>query len=273
MTDRKTVLDILAARMPLAYTVGLRALDAWMKTCSTGTLSLQSATGRKVSLYLGPARRFFGDPDATLKHRRGRVAIVIDRSVIQRDWMFSPWDVGEVLYHWRYGRIMNEYLTVAALQGNPKWEFTADQLQDFFRTFLDEAYEDPMQYLDGWVAPRPSIVFSTLQNTIYRAASDRWFGRVRGFTPAWTFEVRADAPVAIPTAMIIGIVLIEDECTNALVDACRAAFGSRYYGHPVPSDLLHPDLPPLILESATRGIIRRWLETQMPPVGGTSISD
>ena len=259
---RSLLLDALATDMPLAYTCGTGALKSWSQQSPGEPLQLMSASARSVSFYLGPARRYFGDPKATLEDGRGRLALLINRLVIQEDWKFSPFDVGEVLYHWREGRLTNEFVTVPIFTSRPTYEFPCSILTDYFRTFLDEGYEKPLDYLNGWCPPRPSLKFEILQNTVYRAASDRWFGRVRPFAPAWTFEVRSGRVTEIPIDAIEAVVLIRDPRVNADVPRLERflqQFGERTRTHVFERNITHPDLPTVILETETMGLIRDHL--------------
>lgn len=265
--QRARIIEIMGDYMPICYTGGLHALQSWADEGFEESITLKSPTARKICFYLGPARRYYGDPDATLKKGKGRVALLLDRNLATDSWKFSPYDIGEVLYHWRQGRIMGEYLSIPALWGKPDWEYDVGgndhhpKLNKFFKTFLDEGYENPWNYLKNWIPPRPSIVFPPLQNTIYRAASDRLFGRVRGFAPAWTFELRADNPTRISNDNIIAVVVIDDKETRSrdYINNLREHYGEKWHTEIVDDRFVHPDLYPMILDLSTTHIIITYL--------------
>src|SRR5439155_18668832 len=140
---------------------------------------------------------------------------VIDRSFLTDKygddaWKVSPFDIGEILYHWRSGRVFDQYLDTKVFEELGGWQRPLSETSQLFRTFLDEGYEDPADYLDSWAPPRPSLDFGHLRNAVYRAASDRWFGRVRPFAPGWTFEVSCEGDVELPLDYVRGVFLIDD---------------------------------------------------------------
>jgi hypothetical protein len=260
--ERESVLDTLSLYMPLAYTAGVRALRSWSEQLPHGELTLTSATGRDVALYLGPARRVFGNPNATLRHGRGRCALVVNRVALRPAWSFAPVDTGELLFHWRQDRLAPEYSRLDVQRFVERSLLPVGQLQATFRAFLDAGYEDPWDYLNSWVPPRVSLAFPPEQNAIYRAASERWFGRVRGFAPAWTFEVHSPAPVTLGIEHVLGAVLVDDNATR-MVEAervLRDAFGDRLHVVQLPEHLVHPDLSPMLLEASTVAIAHQYLE-------------
>lgn len=271
---RRDTIERMARLTPLTFTAGINALSSWLESPEQG-LSIFSATGRHVSFYLGPARRTFGDPADVLKRGRGRVALVIDRALLREatapQWTIAPFDLGEVLYHWRSGRILDEYLTLQALEQVRACQYDVSELTERFRLFLDEAYEDPTDYLRSWIPPRPSLEFPPFVNAVYRAAGDRWFGRVRPFAQGWTFEVSyekpgdpATAPVSavVPPELVIAIVIIRDEVTRRLPieDTLGRVFEGRMEVLDMPLEIEHPDVRALLLEARTAAIIRRYLE-------------
>lgn len=264
---RKLLLNVLAAELPLSYTLGVGALKAWSQQPADKPLRIKSASARSVSFYVGPARRYFGKSDDTLIDGRGRAALLIHRRVVQDTWRFSPFDLGEVLYHWRHGRLTNEFLTMPILQMKPKFELLCKVLKKYFRLFLDEGYADPEDYLKCWCPPRPSIHFQALQNAVYRAASDRWFGRVRPFAPAWTFEVRTGTSVEIRSEDVEALVVVRDPHVAKEVPDLESfvrRFDSRAQILRLDVEPLHPDLTPVILESETVRLIRETLKRNHP---------
>lgn len=255
--------------MPLCYTGDAEGLKDWIETIQAdGTFRLLSPTGRDVAFYLGPARRYYGDPDATLKRNRGVVALVLKRSLLKEvkaRWTFSPFDVGEVLYHWRHGKVSAEHGSESILRElldpstcRRKVGRKGRVLAEAFRTFLDGAYEDPRDYLSSWEKPRVAAQFSVVQNTLYRAAGDRWFGRFRPFAPAWTFEVARTGVVRVDKSHLHSVVVIEVEATEQHIDSLvKCRLDVERVKSPSGD---HPDLHPMLLELRTSEIIRRMLD-------------
>ncbi|MCZ4551808.1 hypothetical protein [Gordonia rubripertincta] len=268
--ERKSIIEFLSRNTPLSYVAGTRALSSWI-TESSGGISLQSSTGRSVSLYLGPARRYFGDPKDPLERGRGRVAVIINRDLItsaareaEEDWNFAPFDIGEVLYHWNEGSLPRDYLRGYTPQRLRAALKPLDDLAADFALVLDECYEDPWNYFRPGQRPRPSLELDELTSAVHKACTDRWFGRVRPFSGALTFEVRSPLSVVVPDSAILFIAILDDSFTRNAVDYAYLSqrFQSRFIIIPTPATIHHPDLPSVLIESETTALVIDYLRRQ-----------
>lgn len=265
-TERKRIARELAEKAPLSFVAGTRALSSWLD--ETGdTLTLLSGTGRDVSLYLGPGRRYFGNPDDPLRLGRGRVALIIDRALLKindasSDWKFAPFDVGEVLYHWNQRALPQEYLAGYTPEKLRHSLRSLDTLTAYLTQVLDECYEDPWDYFKPGQKPRPSLGIDDLTAAVYRASTDRWFGRVRSFSGALTFEIRSPSTIRVPKELILAVVVLDDQLTREVVDKSRliAEFGDRLRITPTPETVMHPDLPSVLIESETTLLVLKHME-------------
>jgi hypothetical protein len=269
LAERRQLIQTVADGMPLAYTAGLRALAAWTQELSGNAshVTVQSATGRSVSFYLGPARRRFGSPEDTLVKGRGRVALLIHRQLVLEPtggvWEFTPFDLGEVFYH-APGRTLEQYLAGGA-------DFAAklsearrpiSELPEAFVSFLDAAYEDPAEYLRGWIPPRPALELGTLANAIYGEGRERRFGKFRPFGPAWTFEVIHTDEVVIPVSFIMAVVVIDDgrpDVQSSIAVLQNTLGTDRVHSIAMPPGIEHPDLAPILLEGCSMRLIEQRL--------------
>lgn len=273
---RAEIIRRMVSGVPLCYTGDIKGIRAWTRNLNDGAnIELISPTGREISFYLGPARRFYGEPKATMFEGRGRVALVIKREFMDRtqSWDFTPFDVGEVLYHWRHDRIIGPTWSEKILDGlltitrpcHKEVEglvLPQEALTECFSSFLGAGFQDPRDYLKSWAPPRPATCFGIPRNALYRAATDRWFGRLRAFAPCWTYEVRnhpgeETSKLEIPLEFIERIFIIDDAQSrekNALADFLYALNRRRFRRVETimrPPGVLHPDLIPLLLEGAT----------------------
>lgn len=270
--DRRDVVQTLAAEAPLSFVAGTRALSAWLQE-PDDAITLLSGTGRDVSLYVGPGRRYFGDPADPLEHGRGRVALIMDRHILPSspsypEWRFAPFDVGEVLYHWNEGSLPREYLSGGYSPERLRESLRPlDSLTKHFAQILDECYENPWDYFRPGQRPRPSLELEDLTAAVYRASTDRWFGRVRSFSGALTFEIRSARAIHVPKSSIIALVLLDDDLTRkvAAADTNRlvATFGERVRIVPTPREITHPDLPSVLIESETTLVVCEYLQSKL----------
>ncbi|MCZ4518035.1 hypothetical protein O4220_05850 [Rhodococcus ruber] len=266
LENRRNQISRLAKRSPLSFVAGTRALSAWVS--SGKQISIESATGRSVSFYLGPGRRNFGNPDDPLLRGRGRVALILDRNILETSsgvdagqWSFAPFDIGEVLYHWNEGSLPREYLPGFTREQLRAALRPISSLEHDFSQVLDECYEDPMDYFRPGKRPRPSLELDDLTSAIHKACTERWFGRVRPFSGALTFEVRSSLSVTVPDSAVLCVVLLDDEVTRRAIDTdeLESRFGSRLRVVPTPQTIHHPDLPSALLESETTDFVTSYL--------------
>lgn len=264
---RQDIISLLARETPLSFVAGTSALKAWNED-PEGKIRITSKTGRRLSLYAGPARRYFGDPKDPLERGRGRVALVLRRNLLLSNpgtnWDFAPFDVGEVLYHWVHGSLPEAFIdqfSMSELKNNLR---PIAELERLLALILDECYEDPWDYFRVGRKPRPSVEVDPLVNAVYRAATERWFGRVRSFSGSTTFEVRADRDIVLDSSDILGIFIVSDQVIKETpIERFLEQFETVIHPIPCPQRILHPDLASNLLESETTRFILAYLESAL----------